>query len=336
MKKVTLAKIAEVAGVSIGTASRVISGKAEKYRISKDTINRVKSVARNLSYSPLHIEKNLASQKTNLIGLIIPSLKNQFFAEIASVVISESEKRGYSVMVFDSMEDAKVLHKAVVALLDKKVDGMIVAPCGDDSMWLEQIDKTLIPVVLVDRFYEETTLSYVTTNNFKGGMQAVNHLIQAGHRDIACIQGVVSSMPNRERVAGYLQAMKDASLEENIIITGDSFTIRNGYYSTKTLLQSKVRPTAIFTLASTIMLGSLKAIREAGLKVPDDISLITFDNYFYLDYMEPPIVRVNQPIQDICMMAVNILFKKIDKEASGVSQIRVSPTLSEGKSVKNL
>lgn len=336
MKTVTLAKIAEAAGVSVGTASRVISGKAKQCRISKDTVNRVKAAARKLSYSPLHIEKNLDSHKTNLIGLIIPSLKNQFFAEIAADVISEAEKHGYSVMVFDSMEDAKVLHKAVANLLDKKVEGMIVAPCGEDSMWLEQIDKMLIPVVLVDRFYEDTTLSYVATNNYKGSMLAVNHLIQAGHRNIACIQGVTSSMPNKERVAGYEQAMKEASLENNIKVIGDSFTIQNGYSSTKTLLEAEDRPTAIYTLASTIMLGSLKAIREAGYKVPDDISLVTFDNYFYLDYLEPPIIRVNQPINDICTLAVNILFKKIGKENVGVSQIRLSPTMSTGKSVKTL
>lgn len=336
MSKVTLSKIAESAGVSVGTVSRVLSGKADQCRICKETVSKVKATARKLSYSPIHVEKNLDSQKTNLIGLVIPSLKNQFFAEIASVVISEAEKSGYSVMVFDSMETVKGLHKSVATLVEKKVDGIIVAPCGDDPMWLEQIDKNIIPVVLVDRFFEDATLSYVTTNNFKGGMEAVNFLIESGHKNIACIQGVVSSMPNTERVRGYTKAMEEAGLGEYVNIIGDEFTTQNGYEATKHLLASGSRPTAIFTLASTIMLGSLMAIREAGLKVPEDISLITFDNYSYLDFLEPPIARINQPIEDICTLAVKILFQKINNHIEAVSQTRLSPTLSKGESVRHL
>ncbi|MBQ0077158.1 MAG: LacI family DNA-binding transcriptional regulator [Bacteroidales bacterium] len=333
MEKVTLSKIAESAGVSIGTASRVLSGKAEKYRISKETAVKVRAAARELSYKPLHIEANIKTDKVNLIGLVIPSLKNQYFAEMASVVITEAGKLGYSVIVFDSMEDEKVLFKAVSTLLEKKVDGMIIAPCGDDPMWLEQIDATLVPVVLIDRFYEDTTLSYVTTDNFSGAVKAVNYLIKNGHKNIACIAGVPSSMPNQERVAGYKKAMCDAGLEEYINVSGDDFTIRGGYLATKLLLQGPGHPTALFALAGMIMLGSLKAIREADLRVPEDISIISFDNYFYMDFMEPSLVRMDQPYVDICSLAVKILFEKMEKKRMSATRIRLSPNLIEGKSV---
>lgn len=335
MKKVSLSKIAQETGVSIGTVSRVLSGKAGQCRICKSTVEKVMAAARSLNYSPVHIEKNLSIKKNHLIGLVIPSLRNQYFADIASVVISETEKYGYSVMIFDSMEDEQVFRKAVSTLVEKKVDGMILVPCGDNSMWLEQIDKTLIPIVLVDRYYEDTTLSYVTTNNFKGGVIAVNRLVESGHRDIACIQGV-PSMPNKERVQGYISGMVAAGLQDHINVIGNDFTIQNGYLSTKQLLKKdsgSKRPTAIFTLSNTIMLGSLTAIREAGLKVPQDISLISFDNYMYLDYMDPPITRVDQPISDICTLAVITLIEKIDGKRTSETNILLVPKLVEGRSV---
>lgn len=336
MGKVTLSKVAEVAGVSVGTASRVLSGKATKFRICKDTVNRVNAAARKLSYSPIHIEKTISTHRTNLIGLVIPSLKNYFFAEIASVIISEAERYDYSVMVFDSMETESKFRKSVANLVEKKVEGIIVAPCSDDPIWLEEIDKQFMPVVLIDRVFEETSLSYVTTNNLRGGKDAVQYLIDSGHRKIACIQGIASSTPNIERVKGYTTAMVEAGLEDYINIRGDEYTSRNGYRSTKILLESENPPTAIFTLAGTIMRGSVMAIREAGLRIPDDISMITFDNYSYLDLMEPQIARIQQPIEDVCTLAMKILVQKINNKVEDVSQIRLSPTLITGDSVRRI
>lgn len=296
----------------------------------------MKSIAQNEGYSPLHVKKNLKEGKPNLIGLIVPSLKNQFFAEIASYIITEAKKKGYIVITLDSMENVVAMQKSISTLIGENVEGMIVAPCGDDPMWLEQINNSVIPVVLIDRFFENTTLSYVTTNNYLGGMRATNNLIASGHKNIVCIQGVHSSMPSKERVSGYVQAMESAGLKDNINVIGDEFTIQNGYISTKLILRGDNRPTAIFALSSTIMLGSLKAIREAGLKIPEDISIITFDNYFYLDFLEPPITRVDQPIGDMCSLAMNILIEKIHRTRESETQMRLSPTLIEGRSVMSL
>ena len=168
------------------------------------------------------------------------------------------------------------------------------------------------PVVLVDRYFENSRLSYVTTNNYQGGMTAVRHLISNGHSRIACIQGVETSLPNRKRVEGYVSAMKEAGLDEHIRVTGNDFSVQNGYVETRLLLNSSPRPTAIFALSNTIALGTFKAIKESGLKIPDDISLISFDDNVYLDYMEPPVTRIIQPVEDMAKLSVRILLGKIE------------------------
>ncbi|MBQ6097772.1 MAG: substrate-binding domain-containing protein, partial [Bacteroidales bacterium] len=167
-----------------------------------------------------------------------------------------------------------------------------------------------------------------------GGFDATNLLISSGHRQIACIQGVRTSVPNNERVRGYRDAMKEAGLEEFELVAGNEFSIQNGYLETKLLLSGQNRPSAVFALSNNITLGVLKACREAGLKIPQDLSLMSFDNYAYMDYMEPPITRVSQPVEDMATLATKILFDRIDGLAPGNSQLKLSPTIIRGESIR--
>ena len=193
-----------------------------------------------------------------------------------------------------------------------------------------------LPVVLIDRYYDDTHLSFVTTNNHKGGLMATRHLIGMGHRRIACIQGTITSNPSKERVRGYRDAMIEEGYESDICIVGNEFSIQNGYLETKLLLESDNPPTAIFTLSNTITLGALKAIREASLKIPKDISLLSFDNYSYMDYMEPPITRISQPTEDMGKLATKILFDRIDSVPNNTSQLKLSPSLIAKESVSSI
>ena len=189
-----------------------------------------------------------------------------------------------------------------------------------------------IPVVLIDRYYDDTSLPYVTTNNYQGGLDATRHLLSRGHTRISCIQGVQSSMPNKERVRGYVKAMEDEGLAQDIDIIGNEFSVQNGYLETKLLMSRAQRPTAIFALSNTIMLGALKAIREAGLRIPEDVALISFDNNLYMDYMTPSITRISQPVEDMAKLAVKILLDKIKGASNCGSQLRLSPIMVAGES----
>ncbi|MBQ3711501.1 MAG: LacI family DNA-binding transcriptional regulator [Bacteroidales bacterium] len=332
--KETLASMAVRLGCSQTTISRVLNGKGKKYRISDATVKKVLAEAQRCKYSTSLVAHHLRKNKTESIGLLIPSVANPFFADMASVIISEAHSRNYVTIIVDMQEDGSNQDEALAALLERQVDGVIVVPCADNPTLLEEIDRTVVPVVLVDRYYENIPLSYVTTNNYKGGLLATELMLENRHKRIACVQGFPNAMPTIMRVKGYCDAMEKAGLADNELIVGGEFSTQNGYLETKLLLGENPRPTAIFALSNTILLGAIKAIREAGLKIPEDISVISFDNNRYLDYMVPPIHRIGQPVEDMAILASRILFEKINgNNPEQVRRLALSPKLIAGESV---
>ena len=323
--------MAERLGCSATTISRVLSGKAEKYRISEATVKAVLREARRCNYTPSATAQILRTKKSNTIGLLLPSVSNPYFADMASVIISELSDSNFTTIVVDTMESEQKLNESARSLISRQVDGLIAVPCGENGEEMEMLSGHT-PLVLIDRYYENTSLPFVTTNNYQGGLDATKHLLSRGHSRITCIQGVQSSMPNKERVRGYCRAMEEAGLAENINIVGNEFSVQNGYLEAKLLMSREIRPTAIFTLSNTIMLGALKAIREAGLSVPQDVALISFDNNLYMDYMTPSITRISQPVEDMSKLAVKILLDKLNGESNCNSQLRLSPMMVAGES----
>ena len=190
--------------------------------------------------------------------------------------------------------------------------------------------------MLIDRYFNSTELSYVCTDNYQGGFEATKYLLNNGHEKILCIQGTPHSMPVRERVRGYLDALRGHGIEQNARIAGNSFSIQNGYLETKLALNSPERPTAIFALSNTILLGAIKAIKESGLSIPDDISAITFDNNTFLDFIDPPITRISQPVNEIGTLAVKLLMQGIAEKRSTGARMQLQPQLIVCDSVANI
>lgn len=334
MKEIKLQDIAARCGCSITTVSRVINGQARKYRIGKQTAERVMAEVTASGYIPPFTAQSLRRGGSGMIGLLLPSIANPYFADMAGSIVPELYKNGYTAILVDTMEDEARLDEAARDLLLRRVEGIIAVPCGDKPQTLEQINRE-IPVVLIDRYYEASTLPYVTTNNFKGGYDATKILITAGHERIACIQGELDSMPNKERVNGFMKAMEEAGLTHNARVVGDEFSVQNGYLETKVLMNGSKPPTAIFALSNTILLGALRALRESPLNVPEDVSLVSFDDNMYMDYLTPPIVRVGQPVENMAKLAVKILCDKLmhPEAAASDSQIRLMPAIVAGSSV---
>ncbi len=331
--KATLDTIASNTGFAKSTVSRVLSGKADESRISEETIKKIKKEAEKCGYIANYVAKKMRSERTHTIGLVVPTISNPYFAELSSVIISEAQKYGYTTIVTDTNEDEETQNLSVASLLKGKVDGIIIVPAGNDPKFLEQTNEKYIPVILVDRYYENSTLPYIVTNNYRGGYEATMTLIRNGHKRIACIQGPPTTS-NRKRVEGYLNALKDAQIGNEAIVVGDDFSIRNGYMETMLLLRDQAkRPTAIFAVSNTIGLGAFKAIKEAKMKIPDEISLITFDNYVYLDYLEPSITRLGQMVDEMGKMAVKLLMDSIISHKVVKSQIELAPGLILRESV---
>lgn len=324
-KKTTLSEIARNTGYSVSTISRVLSGNVDN-RISEHAVSVIRAEAERCNYSYRPLAQILHKNRTKTIGVMLPSVTNPYFAEICGSIIQEASNRGYSSIVVITMESEDEQAECISTLLAKKVDGILAAPCGNDSVLFEKLNNT-IPVVLVDRFFISRDIPYVTSNNFKGAFDATMLLINSGHKNIACIQGDMNSLPNRKRVEGFECAMKSAGLQDSAEIVGDRFSVQNGYLETKLLLNRPHRPTAIFALSYTIALGVMKAMRDSSLVVGKDVSVISYDDNLGLDYMMPPITRVSQPIEEMGRLAAKILIGRIEGVEDKTPQLELNTEL---------
>ena len=327
--------IAEKTGYSISTISRVLSGKGRQYRIGQKTIDYITKVAESCNYTPNLIAQSLRTNKTNTIGLTVPSIDNPFFATMSGVIINQLKNRGYNILLSDTMENAENEVEALNSFVSRKVDGIIAVPVSSSPDYLEEISRS-IPVILIDRYFDDTKLPYVCTDNYSGGYMATEYLISKGYRNILAIQGVRSSMPNKERVRGFEQAILDHNeLGVRHEVRGSSFSVENGYEETKKALAAPGRPDAIFAFSTTILLGAIKAIKEIGMRIPDDVAIISFDNNRFLDYLDPAVTRVEQPVNVVGKLVTDNIIKMVESADDDVlpsSQILIRPTLIEGRS----
>lgn len=311
MKNISLQSIAEKTGVSVSTVSRVLSGKGERYRISRKTIAAVKQEADNVNYMPDLIAKGLRMNRTDTVGLTVPNIDNPFFANLSCTVINELKQRGYHVLLADSMESDKEEKDALDMFVSRKVDGIIAVPVSSSPDLYEGIASET-PVVLIDRYFDDTRLPYICTDNYTGGRMATGHLIRKGYRNLLAIEGVRTALSNRDREGGFLDevnAHKGTSIRTRI--AGDAFSVENGYRETVKVLRSGDLPDAIFAFSTTILLGSIMALREHGIRLPGEIGLISFDNNGFLDYLDPAVTRIEQPLADIGRRAAGILLQII-------------------------
>jgi LacI family transcriptional regulator len=331
-------ELAERLNLSITTVSRVLNGKSTSYRISAVTSQRVIDAARELNYSPNRIARGLKLEKTDTIGLIIPDVANAFFASIAKIIEIESRKNGYSIILCDSLDNEETELELLQLMNGRKVDGIIIAPVGHKSIHIEQVQKSGTPVVVVDRFFPKTTIPYISTDNYSGAFKAVDHIISMGHTRIACIQGGRDTSSNIDRVRGYMDALKKYNIDPDpSLMPGDSFGEENGYIQTRILMSKNNRPTAIFALSNLISLGVLRALNEIQLTIPQDVSLLSFDEQPYSAFLASPMTTIEQRREEIARMALNVLLGMIRKGTTeDETKILLEPRLIIRKSIKNM
>ena len=308
----TLQRIAEQSGLSVTTISRVLSGQASRYRISKQTEIAVRKLAKESSFVPNQLARGLRLKKTLTIGLVIPDISNPFFAGIAHQVILGTRKHGYSVILCDSQDDTELEVQSLALLQSRSVEGVVLCPAGQTGEHLAGFVGGRLPIVLVDRFFPHLALPYVSSDNVSGARQATELLITSGHRRIACLQGLRGTSPNESRVRGYKEALAEHHLPiENNLIVGDSFTEQSGYIETKLLLRTEPGVRAILALSNVNGLGAIRALTEEKRRIPEDVSIISFDDTPYFSYLATPLTAVAQANSEMGEVAVKLLFDQI-------------------------
>lgn len=304
----TLADIAEKAGVSISTVSRVLNGKAEKYRISRVKRELIRNMADELNYRPNYLARGLRLRKSNTLGLIAPDISNPFFAAIIKQVQSIAYKMGYSLFVCNTDENLELEIEQVNLLYENRVAGLIAMPVGQTYAHFADWQERKLPLVLLDRCFDDFPAHSVVVDNYTGAYEAVVHLISYGHERIGMIQGLPGTYTNTERLRGYRDALKDhgLSVDESLIV-GSDFRELNGYIETKLLLNRDNPPTALFASSDLITLGVLQALEEEKLSIPDDMSVLTFDDFDFAPYLRCPLTAVWQPKNMMGEMSVKLL-----------------------------
>jgi len=311
-----LKHLAESTGLSVSTVSRVLSGKAAAYRISAETQERVRLAAGQQGIVVNEVARGLRLRTTQTIGLIIPDVSNPFFAALARQVEHLARAKGYSVLLADSQENADVEAESVRLMRSRRVDGLVIAPVGVDSSRLRPLGAESLPLVLVDRIPADYNGPGITCDNQEAARMAVRHLLDHGHRRIACLQGLPQSSVNQDRVLGYRQALQEAGIPtDDQLLIGDGYAIETGRAAVHQLFEpAHGRPTALLALGNLIALGALQALRVLHLQVPSQVSLISFDEQPWAELIDPPLTTLSQPVEALAAQAMDLLFLQFQSD----------------------
>lgn len=332
--RVTIKDIAREAGVSTALVSFALSGK--NYRVSEETVARIKATADRLGYYPNSAAKSLRSGRTYTIGVILTDISNRFFADIARCIEDRASQSAYTVIFGSTDDDPAKLEQLIKVFVNKGVDGLIIVPCDGAEATISKLVSTGMPVVLIDRTYEDLAVSSVTLANRRAMSLAVKELVEHGasHVSLVSYETSTSNITNRE--AGFLEAMNSAGLAANagvhrIDYSGD---IRA---QVQKLLPKLVKDGAdsLVFVTNKLSICGLLVLREMGLKVPDDIRVVGFDGsetYAY-DLYDTSVTYVKQPVEKFGLEAFDTLLKIIDRDdAAEPVRILLNPVIILGKS----
>ena len=312
----TIYDVARVAGVSTSTVSHVLNGTRH---VSDATKQRVEQVMAELRFRPNSLARGLVRQETQTIALIVPDNVNPFFAELARGVEDHGFRAGYNVLLCNSDRNREKELAYLDMLVSKRVDGIIYMTMHKDIDQLQTMLNHRIPVVTFDREYEG--MDAILLDNAAGGYAATQHLIELGHRRIACIAGPDAITRSNGRIQGYEQALSDAGLPcDPDLLQAGNWTYESGFAAAQRLLALRTPPTAIFACNDMMAVGVMTSLHQQGCIVPDDISVVGFDDVALSAYVVPPLTTFSTPLSGVGQTLCQILLARINEETSAEPQ----------------
>jgi LacI family transcriptional regulator len=320
----TISDVARRAGVSAMTVSRVINNSGY---ISPETRERVEKAIADLGYVPNALARSLRFKQTKTLALVLTDITNPFFTTLARGVEDAASQQGFSVIFCNTDESESKEAEYLNVVLQKQVDGLLLVPacCSGDSITFLQERK--VPVVVLDRRVTDVKVDVVRCDSEEGAYRLTRHLLDLGHTRIAILSGPPSASTATDRVGGYRRALAEAGLESYAeLVYRGGFTQASGYQMALQALAVVPRPTALFAANNFIASGAFRAVREAGLRVPEDISIVSFDDLPTASDMGPFLTVAAQPAYEMGRKATEILLTRLAGEGPAEPQEIVLPT----------
>lgn len=313
MKRVTIKDVAAYAGVSYQTVSRVINQKGE---VSEATRRKVLAAIEELHYRPSAIARSMASQRTRTLGLITADFSDYFFTQVIIGAELEARKHDYFFMLASTQRQLADEPAYLRLFTERRVDGILFArpSTEEDNRHIVSLIRQGVPLVTTAYHVPGEKLIVVDVDNVDGGLQATEHLVALGHRKIGMIEGPPRWKSVDDRTEGYKLALAKAGIpfDESLIEAGD-WSYKSGYEAMKRLYAKAPQITALFAQNDRMAIGAMRALQEAGRRIPDDIAIVGYDDIPVASYTNPPLTTMHQPMQEVGRVAARLLIESIEK-----------------------
>jgi LacI family transcriptional regulator len=300
----TLYDVATAAGVGTTTVSRVING---GHRVNPETLRKVQTIMKRLGYQPSQAARSLRGDRTRTVGLIVPTIADHFFAELANAAQAVARRNDYALMLLTSDDDAELEATDLQVFERHRIDGLLLIPPRSHSrLILSHLESLAIPAICIDRPIGKIEISSVICDNYLASKEAVEHLIGHGRKRILCLGGDPRLYSIRERARGYLSAMEKAQLPT--IVNMNIFTCEAAEAALRERFAEPGGVDAVFGLKSPATVAAYEALRRMGIRLPEEVSLLGFDDFPLASLLNPPISVVQQPIHEMGTTAAQLLF----------------------------
>ncbi|NCC50686.1 MAG: LacI family transcriptional regulator [Spartobacteria bacterium] len=326
----TLKEIARIARVNISTVSRAIN---DSPLLPRDTKDMILAIAEKMNYFPNSLARGLVSQKSETLGIILPKiffLQGPFFSQVLSGIERISVKHGFSILIASATSKTADRHFPFNLTRARRIDGMLIINENRRIRNLNALKQERVPFVLVNRFIEDTNAPCVAADDIGGGRMAAEHLLRLGHRRIGVVTGSHRVAATTDRVAGYRQALTafDVPFDKNLLEAGlFQQGVETGARCADRLLSRATRPTAIFALSDELAMGVMQAAKERGLRVPEDLAVVGYDNVTFSAHLSPPLTTIAQNPYAIgataCQMLVDMLEGRTPDQANVLIPVRL-------------
>jgi LacI family transcriptional regulator len=334
MKRVSLKDVAKKAGVAPSTVSLVLNGKAKQRRISDELAAKIESVAKAAGYQPHPVAVNLRTGQSKILGLIVESISGSFFAALARTIEEEAERHGYKVLYSSTENNPQKGKELIRMMLKQQVDGYLITPAPGMETDIRQLLQNRQPLVLMDSYFEDIDTPYVLVDNYKGMRSCVNHLLEKGYRNIGLVTADIDLVQLQQREQAYRDACKQykipAAKQQVLRLkydTPQAAIIRR----ISTFIKSKHQPDALIFATNYLGVAGLEAIDRLGLRIPEHLAVVCFDDHDVFRLYPPGISAFEQPIANIAKTAISLLMEQLKNGRTDKTKKQPQQLLLEGK-----